>query len=128
MQKEINNEGNHQQQKFNRRQIHTFQFIRTARRVLAKTPMVRKLLMFWRKERTKESNRGLPSTLGSRNLSFSLMVSKSWGENTDTSALRTGANPSYAARQISAPVCFGAYNLSPIINVLNLYNINLNKL
>lgn len=68
--------------------------------------------MFWRNERAKESNRGVPSTLGSRTLSFSLMVSKIWGEKTDTSALRTGANASHAARQISAPVCFGAYRLS----------------
>jgi hypothetical protein len=48
----------------------------------------------------------------------------------DTNALRTGANASYAARQISAPACFGAYRLSQVAHkrLTNLYDINLHKL
>lgn len=64
--------------------------------------------MFWRKERTKESNRGFP-TDDNNKLSYFLTRSKAWGEKTDASAVRAGANASYAARHISAPVCFGAY-------------------
>lgn len=63
--------------------------------------------MFWRKERIKESNRGFPSD---RNR-FPLFLTRSndLGENIDTSAVRAGANASYAARLISAPVCFEAH-------------------
>lgn len=61
--------------------------------------------MFWRKESTKESNRGLPSDSKE---SYFLSRSKVWGEHTDTSAVRVEANASYAARCISAPVCIAA--------------------
>lgn len=40
-------------------------------------------------------------------LSFSLIGSKSRGENVDTSALRMGANASNAATKTSAPLWFG---------------------
>lgn len=88
----------------------TFQFSKIARRVRAKTPAARRALMFQRKAWTHESNKGLPSTADSINLSFFLKKHKAWGQ---TNAFRTEANASYAARQTSAPVWF------QIIHIIN---------
>jgi len=87
----------------------TFWFSKTARRVRARTPTARRLLIFWRKERAKESKQHLPSTTGAENSSFSLMRSKDSEEDVETRALKTGANASYAARQISAPALYEAF-------------------
>lgn len=51
----------------------------------------------------------MPSTTGAENSSFSLMRSKDSEEDVETRALKTGANASYAARQISAPALYEAF-------------------
>lgn len=98
----------------------TFKFSNIARRVRAKTPAARRALILCRKARTHDSNKGLPSTANSINLSFFLKKLKAWGE---TRAFRTDANASYTARQISAPVWFEKIHSVQWCNFKKSYNI-----
>ena len=102
----------------------TFQFIKIARRDRTINSTAMRLLMFWRKERTKESNRGLPSAFGDEGSWFSIMRSKAKEENAETTAFRTWANASYAASQISAAVYSDQFKSISESILLKLTNSN----
>lgn len=83
----------------------TFQFIRTARRLLVRIPSVRRSLTFCIKLWTRGSSKGLFPSSACSDMLKADTKSMTNGVKAVENALKTYTNDSYAARWSSAPVC-----------------------